>query len=330
VREFSLLVPEDLAAAARLTGQDPAGRRLKAGGVDLLDRLKEGIDAPGEVVDIGLLPAPREIAWDEHGLSVGALATLAEVAEHPLVLEGWPLLARAGGEAATPQVRNRATVGGNLCQRTRCWYFRNLEFECLRRGGSHCSAEAGESRYHAILGGGPCHHVQPSALGTALAALSGEVVALSGESTRRIAVDELFVSPADDPSRDTVLEPGEIIEAVKVPRRMKLWSQSYLKVREKETQDWPVAEVAVALRIAGGQVREARIVLGHAAPVPWRARSAETLLIGTGPDAGAIRRVADAAVEGARPLERNGYKVDLFRTTVRRAVEEAAAGGERS
>lgn len=325
--DLALLLPGDLGAAARLHAEDPSGRAVKAGGVDLLDLMKEGLSAPAELLDIRRLPGLGGIVLEEDALEIGALVSLAELAAHPAVRGEWPLLARAAAAIATPQIRNQATVGGNLAQRSRCWYFRARRFECLRRGGSFCSAEEGDNRYHAILGGGPCHHVHPSTLGTALSALDAEVVIRDVRGRRHLPVGELFVLPADDPTVEIALAPGELIESIRLPRRGPAWRQAYMKIAEKDSHDWPLAEVAVALEVETRAVRSARVVLGHAAPIPWRAAESESLLIERGAGPASRRAAAELAVAGARPMAGNGYKPALFREAVRRALDTAIAAG---
>jgi xanthine dehydrogenase YagS FAD-binding subunit len=254
------------------------------------------------------------------------MVTLATIAEHPVIRQRYAVLANAALKAATPQIRNMATVGGNLLQRPRCWYFRNEQFHCRRKGGDECFALNGENEYHAIFDNEICAIVHPSAAACALTALRAQVEVKSKNGTREIALDDLFVRPETDVTREHVLNPGELLTEIRVPAPSDATRSAYSKVGQKESFDWPLVEVAVVLETRAGVVSEASIVLGAAAPVPWRATVAEKTLAGKPLNEQSAREAATAAVQGATPLSQNAYKVPMFEAVVRRTI--LAAGQE--
>lgn len=293
------------------------GGTAKAGGIDLLDRMKEGISKPERLVGLASgQPEGARIVVDGEGATIGALATLAAVAADRRLAKFYPALVAAAGEAATPQVRNRATVGGNLLQEPRCWYYRLNDFDCLRKTGKNCPALHGRNRYHAILGYGPCPIVAPSNLAPALVALGATAEIAGGPSPRPV---EGLYAPPDDTKRFFTLAPGEVVTAVALGP---VGENAYVEVRHKRSFDWALASAAVARRAGKGW----RIVLGAVAPGPWRAKEAEAALGDGVPDAAAIAKAADLAVKGAKPLSENAYKVKLARVAVTRALTEAAGG----
>ena len=329
MRDFEYLVPTDLDAVTMLLKKYGAGgvaSMVKAGGVDLLDLMKEGIAAPDNLINVLALKELAAIADDRaEGLTVGPLATLDAVASSPTVVKRYPLLAKAVGEAATPQIRNVATIGGNLCQRPRCWYFRSIDFPCLKKGGNTCFAVEGDNRYHAIFGDGPCHIVSPSSAGLALVALGAAIETASAQGGRVLTAEQFFAMPDADVTRENTLRPGEIISKIRVLPPAQGTVVAHVKVREKESHDWPVAEVAVVLvKDAGGMVTSARIVLGAVAPMPWRAAAGEKALAGKRVDAKSAEAAAAAAVQGAKPMSANAYKVALTREVVKRAILKAS------
>ncbi len=299
------------------------GAAVKAGGVDILDRMKEHLDTPSRLVNIRNVRALRGVREEAGALRIGPLATLAELASDPAVRRTAPALADAAANAATPQIRNMATVGGNLLQRPRCWYFRSEHFHCLRKGGDHCFAIEGENQYHAIFGNTICAIVHPSAAAIALAALGATVEITSKAGKREIPLETLFVTPETDVTREHVLAAGELLTEIRIPKPA--GPSAYLKLGEKESFDWPIAEAAVALEMAGGVVRKASVILGAAAPVPYRARQAEAALVGKKIDDESARAAASAALDGATPLSENAYKLRVTETVVRRVILSAGA-----
>ena len=314
-------------AAAMLTLQARPSERqailVKAGGVDLLDLMKEGLAIPRRLVDISQLRELQGISTGDDGsLRIGALTTLAQIAAHPGLRQSHGALAQAAAMAASPQIRNRATLGGNLLQRPRCWYLRSAAHHCLRKGGGHCFAFAGDNRYHAVFANHGCAIVHSSTPAAALLAFHAQVEILHPRAQRyRLPLEDFFVLPEADMQRENILGAGEILTAVWLPPQMPAHRSLYLQVAEKAAFDWPLAAVAVVLDLdAAGLCREASIVLGAAAPVPWRARQAEALLRGAAINGETAEAAGEAALAGATPLAQNAYKLHLLATLVRRAV----------
>ena len=303
---------------------EKAGSVLKAGGVDLIDHLKEHLLEPPRVVDLKTIPGLDRIVADSDGsLRIGALATLAKVAGHEGIRRSHPALARACGEAASPQVRNVATIGGNVLQRPRCWYYRLESYKCLKKGGDVCFAEAGENRYNVIFGGGPAYPPHPSNAAVPLVAYGASFVLDGPKGARTVPAGDFFVLPTNDPTRENVLQPGEVLLEIRVPAS-KGWRSAYYEVRERAAFDWPLVSAAIALKGEGGVVKDARVVLGQVATIPWRSAAAEKALVGQPAGAASAEAAGKAAVEGAQPMTDNGYKVDLVTTLVRRTVASLA------
>jgi xanthine dehydrogenase YagS FAD-binding subunit len=326
VNRFELARATTTGQARTLLAEKP-GSVLKAGGIDLLDHLKERLVEPPRVVDIKTVPGLNAIALAGGGARIGPLATLAQIAAHPGVREALPALAQACGEAASPQIRNVATLGGNLLQRPRCWYYRLESYRCLKKGGDVCYAVGGENRYHVIFGGGPSYAPHPSNAAVALVALNASFVLEGPKGTRSVPAEEFFTPPARDPERENQLAPDEILVEVKVPDAAG-YRSAYDEVRERAAFDWPLASVAAALKLNGGAVQDARIVLGAVAPIPWRAAKAEQALAGKPLDEATASAAARAATFGAVPLSDNGYKVALVQTLVRRTLLALAERGK--
>jgi xanthine dehydrogenase YagS FAD-binding subunit len=288
------------------------GARIHAGGTDLLGCLRDGVFEARKVVSINNLKDLRGIRETASGgLRIGSLTTITEVAESPLVRDRYAGLARGAAEVASPQLRNQGTIGGNLCQKPRCWYYRG-EFHCLRKGGTACYAVDGENQFHCIFGGDQCYIVHPSDTAPPLVALEAKVRIVGPRGSRTVAVEKFHVPPSQDVQKETVLETGEIVTEVLLPPPPPGLRSSYRKVRARRSWDFALAGVALALQFSGERVMKARVVLSGAAPIPWRAKRAEEVITGTTLDSGTIAKAATAVVENARPLEHNGYKVPLF------------------
>jgi xanthine dehydrogenase YagS FAD-binding subunit len=318
---FAYWRPASLADAVDRAAGD--GAVLHAGGTDLLGCLRDGVFTADLLVSLtGLdeLVGIRETPGG--GLAIGAMTTITEVAEHPQIRERYAVLAQASGEVASPQLRHQGTLGGNLCQKPRCWYYRG-DFPCLRKGGDVCYAVAGEHEYHCVFGGEGCFIVHPSDTAPALIALDAEVEIAGPEGRRRLPVAELHMPPAEDPTRETRLEPGEILTAVHVPAQPAARYSAYRKVRTRRSWDFAVAGTAIALDIDDGAVRDCRIVLAAAAPVPWRSEPAEEALRDRALDDQTIAAAAEAAVADAAPLPKNRYKLPLFRGVLTEELEKA-------
>jgi xanthine dehydrogenase YagS FAD-binding subunit len=300
---------------------------VKAGGIDILDLMKEGLLTPAKLVNLKDVPELGAVtARDGGAVRIGPMATLATLADHPLLRQHYPALADAVGGSASPQLRNVATLGGNLLQRPHCWYFRSQAYRCLRKGGGHCFAIAGESQYHAIFDNSLCAIVHPSSLATALVALDATIeLTDAAGSTRAMKLEAFMVPPDRDLQRENELQPLEVLTAVVLPPQPAGTVMVYLRQNQKAAFDWPLAEVAVAIeRDNNGACRRAAIILGAAAPVPHRAATAEAVLAGKVVDRDVAAAAARAALAGATPLARNGYKLPLFETLIRRAILQAA------
>lgn len=323
MQPFALVRPETLTTARERVLEQPQSRSFRAGGVDLLDRIKEGLDTPGELVELRHLadvPGLRDLTRQANRLEIGALVTLAELAAHT---DLDAVLREAAGSAATPGIRNLATVGGNLLQRPRCWYYRSADLMCLKKGGDACLAVTGENKYHAILGGGPSFIVHPSTLATALLALDASVE-IAGDTPRTIPLADLFLTPKQDPRREHSLAPGELLLRVHVPAAAPPRRSAYAVVKEKQSHDWPLAEAAINLSLESGLIKDSRVVLGHVAPIPWRSREAEAVLANQKPSLELFKRAAAAALAPAKPLRHNAYKIPLAQGLLREALHRAA------
>jgi len=303
------------------------GAVIKAGGIDLLDRMKEGIDAPKRLVNIRHVRGLDQIAEADGGLRIGPLVTLTQLHENKLVQKRYAALAESAEHSATPQIRNMATIGGNLLQRPRCWYFRSNDFHCLRKGGDKCFAQDGENQYHAIFDNQLCAIVHPSSLAIPLIAFGAQVELTSTKGKRTVRVEDFFLTPEQDVTRETSILPGELVTAVTVPAPADGTVSAYYKQGEKESFDWPLAAVAVALQMQGNNCRKADVVLGFAAPTPLRAKGAEAKLDGVVLNQESARAAAQEALAGATPMTENGYKVPIFEAIVRRTILRAASGG---
>jgi xanthine dehydrogenase YagS FAD-binding subunit len=323
MNRFELARVTTAAEARELVAEKP-GSVLKAGGIDLVDHMKEHLLEPPRVVDIKRIPGLDGVVVEADGsLKIGALATLAKVAAHAGVKKTHPALARACGEAASPQIRNVATIGGNVLQRPRCWYYRLEQYKCVKKGGDLCFAVAGENRYHVLFGGGPAYPPHPSNAAVPLVAYGATFVLDGPKGPRTVPAGEFFVLPQKDPTRENVLQPGEILTEIRVPAATG-WKSAYYEVRERAAFDWPLVAAAIGVRTEGGVVRDARVVLGQVATIPWRSAAAEKALVGKRLDAAAAEAAGKAAVEGAQPMSDNGYKVELVTTLVRRIVASLA------
>lgn len=312
----------------------PLGGRLpqdatvfKAGGIDLLDLTKEGLLQPHRIVNLRGIDALDRVVEETDGtVRIGALVTLADLTSHPAIAGRYTALAEAAGKSASPQIRNVATIGGNLLQRPRCWYFRSLHHHCTRKGGEVCFAFGGDNRYHAIFDHDGCAIVHPSTSATALVALGASVEILAADESRRLTLlEDFFLLPAADITHENDLKSGEVLSAIILPKLGATAKSVHLKQGEKDSFDWPIADVAVVLeRDPAGLCTNVSIVLGAAAPVPHRAKAAEAILIGKTVSEQGARDAAHAAIEAAIPLSKNAYKLPIFETLVRRAILAAA------
>jgi xanthine dehydrogenase YagS FAD-binding subunit len=317
--KFTYARPTTVDEALAILNDRPAV--VHGGGTDLLGCLREGVFSADTLVSlssIGELKGIRQAT--DGGLRIGALTSIAEIAASKDIAAAYSTLAEAASEVASPQLRNQGTIAGNLCQKPRCWYYRG-HFDCLRKGGDKCFAYEGENQYHCIFGGDLCYIVHPSDTAPALASL-GAVCRISSPTTSRsVAVEVFYVLPTEDPQRETVLAPDEIVTEIVLPAPTPGLLSSYRKVRTRGAWDFALAGVALAIVFDGDKVRSARIFLSGAAPVPWRVKEAEEAIVGTTLDNATIEKAAAATVAGAEPLEHNGYKVALFEGLMQEQLE---------
>jgi xanthine dehydrogenase YagS FAD-binding subunit len=317
--------PDAATAIAALQGD--RGARYIAGGTNILDLMKDDVERPSLLVDITHVPL-RGIATSSTGVRLGALATMADVADAANVLAAFPVVSQALLAGASPQLRNMATIGGNLLQRTRCAYFRDTSQPCNKRQlGKGCAAIGGQNRGHAVIGtSSQCICTHPSDLAVALLAVDAIVHVRGPQGSRAIPIGALYVLPGEDPTRETVLERGDLIEAVELPRSAHAQSSVYLKVRDRASYEFALVSVAAALDIVGGSIRTARVVLGGVAPNPWRSHPAEAALLGKAPTPLTFAAAAKAATSGMQGYGHNDFKVLLARRAVARALHMVVGG----
>ena len=327
---FQYSEPQSLSEAVAMLGRDDA--HVIAGGSDLLDEVKEGIISPGHVVSLASVPDLAGINETDGGLSIGAMTTIADVAAHPVIRAAYTALAEAAGGLATPQIRNVGTLGGNLNQRPRCWYYRHPLIPCLKKGGDRCYALAGNTKYLCVTGGERCFIVHPSDAAVALSVFGAAIEVSGGSGARTLAIGEFFAGPGVDVERETVLEPGEVVTGVTLPRPADLGAGGqpprsvYIKAREREAGDFALVSVAVRLAVSEDVVRQAAVALGGVAPVPYRALQVEEYLVG--------RPVADVdaahagtlSIPDARPMTDNGYKVVMANNLVKQGIARLLGG----
>lgn len=330
MKAFAYVEPDTLLSATQALAKAGPRARLIAGGVDLLGEMKDRLVEPDTVVNLKSVPGLDAIRVDaDRTIRIGALVTLAALAGHDTVRRAFPAVADAAGSVGSPEIRNVGTVGGNLCQRPRCWYYRSPLHACLKKGGDVCFTTTGDSRYHAILGGGPSFIVHPSDLAPALIACEARVTITGPSGKRELPLEQLYVLPRVRIDHETILQPGEIVTEVALPASAATGAGTrsvYLKFKEKDSFDFALVAVAAALRVQGGRIASARLVLGAVAPVPWRSKEAENALIGGVLDAATAARAAEAALAAADPMPHNGYKVPLAKTLITRAL--LGLGGE--
>ena len=317
MKRFAHLSPDSLAAATaalRDAGTAPVG-----GGSDLLGMIKDDLAAPDRLVRLTLLSGLDTIASQpDGGIRVGGMITLTALSRHPVIRERYAVLAEAAGSVGTPQIRNAGTLAGNLTQRPWCWYFRQ-RFPCYKHGGARCFSRTGENQFNAILGGGPSFIVHPSDTAPALVALDAQIHVVGDTGNRWLPIRDFFVLPREDVSRENVLRPGEIVTELALPPHAGARSV-YAKVTDREAWTHAVVSTAVVLTLEDGVCRSAGIALGGVAPIPWRVAPVERLLVGQRITPELAAAASAAAVEGARPLARNRYKIPLVSETLRRTL----------
>jgi xanthine dehydrogenase YagS FAD-binding subunit len=326
MRAFDYVTPKTQPQALSLLGKAWGETEILAGGTDLLALMKDDVVTPKRLVNIKQLPGMHAVSITKDGVSLGALATLDQLAEAPELHRNYPALAEAINEAASPQIRNMATLGGNLCQRPRCWYFRRGLGLLPKDQSGKDLVDIGENRYHAILGNdGPAKFVSPSTIVPGLIAYGAKIQLTGPRGKRELPLEKFYVIPKTSEEREHDLLPNEIVTGVTLPSPRGLRVAHY-ELRQKAAFDWPLALAAVALKMAGSNVSSARVVLGYVAPVPWISAEAEQVLVGKAASQEQATAAADGALKNARPLSQNGYKIQLARVSLKRAILKAAGG----
>jgi xanthine dehydrogenase YagS FAD-binding subunit len=324
---FEYANPSSLKEAVGLLGSRWGEAEVLAGGTDLLSLMKNYVATPKRLVSLKNISDLRGIESGSDGVRIGALVTLEELRSEADIQRNFPALVQAAEGVSSMQIRNMGTVGGDLCQRPRCWYFRNGFGLLARDAQGRSLVLEGDNRYHAILGnGGPAYFVHPSSLAPPLMALEARVHIFGAAGTREVSVEDFFRTPQSDEERETVLRPNEVLTAITIPASAHSGKSATYEVREREFLDWPLATASVALQLDGGGVTQARVVLGHVAPVPWRSREAEQALLGQTVNEATAESAGKAAVRPAKALSKNAYKIQLARVALKRALLAAMKG----
>ena len=320
MHRFEFVYAPSVEQASELLNGNGATVRVISGGTDLLGEIKQRTVLPDRLVSLQRIDDLRGVRIYDEGALIGAMTTISDIGANSGIRAQYAALAEACDSVATPQIRNVGTIGGNLCQRPRCWYYRSPLFDCRKKGGENCFAFEGANKFHAIFDSGSCPAVHPSDTAVALEALDARVLLLTWDGARMLPIEDFFVAPSVDVTRENVLEEGEILGQVVIPSASPNARSLFLKAKERQAMDFALASVAVSLEVDGDSVKDARVVLGGVAPVPRRVRDAENALIGMGIGNIDPEQVGRIAVEGALPLSDNGYKVRLASGLVSRAV----------
>jgi xanthine dehydrogenase YagS FAD-binding subunit len=321
MKEFKIAQPQSLDQVTSLLFQEKTGYSLMAGGTDLLDEIKNKTIAPEVVIDLKSVPDLSTIKTDKKHVSIGAMTSVADLAENLIIRENFPGLVEAALSLASPQLRNVGTIGGNLCQRPRCWYYRDPDTICRKKGGSRCYALRGRNRYHAIYGGGVCYIVHPSDLAPALISLDADITinGLAGEKNI-MKLEDFFTLPQNNVRKENVLEAHQVLSEIRIPLPKNGAKSTYYKFKERGTWDFAVVSAAINGIISGGVFRDIKIVCGGLAPIPWRLKKAEDFIRGKKLTEKVIRQGAKEALKDARPLEENVYKMDLVEAVLFTAI----------
>jgi xanthine dehydrogenase YagS FAD-binding subunit len=325
MRPFEFVEPTTAAEVIHLLQMGAGQARPMAGGSDLLGELKDEVVHYERLVSLAGLAELRAVHQDEAGLRLGALVTLTELEYEPRFHGPYRLLAEAARSVATPEIRNQGTLGGNLCQRPRCLYYRSALISCLKKGGTDCPALAGPYQdYLSIMGGHGCFIVHASDLAPPLIVLGASVILTGPGGERTLLIEQFFAGPERDVHRENVLAHDEIVTAVTIPAPAAHWRGTYLKARERTAGDFPLVSVAVGYGLEDGAIQHVRLVLGGVAPIPWRSPQAEAVLTGQAPSPELAARAAEVALAEARPLPHNAFKVDIGRALIARAIMAVA------
>lgn len=319
MNNFKYLQPKSLQDAGTLMKQNK-NALLYAGGTDALGLIKNNIISPANLVNLKQIKGLNEIIYTAgKEIKIGALVNLVDIAAHPVIREKFTVLAEAANSIASPQFRNVATIGGNICQRPRCFYFRG-DFHCIRKGGDLCYAAVGENKYHCIVGGDPCYIIHPSDSAVALLALDAKFSIYSDKKLKLVSAWDFFILPSVDPTRENILMPGEILESIVIPEPDKGSKSKYIKFMEREVFDFAVVSVAAVVKKSEGKIVKGSVAFGGVAPKPWHIDSLNKNLTGLSTDEDSITAFSKKTFIDASPLEKNGYKIPLVRNLLKRIL----------
>lgn len=322
MKNFAFVRARSVKEAVLSLGTDWNEAAVMSGGTDLIGEMKNYIYSPDKVVNLRAIPDLKYITEDGNSIKIGAMASITEVETDSLIINNFAALSKAAGLVASPQLRNMGTIAGNICQRPRCWYYRDHEINCLRKGGPNCFAIMGENKYHAILGGSRCFIVHPSDTAAALMAFDAKVKIVHPEGEKEVDIVDFFILPEVNLDRENILKPNEIVTEISVPIPENGTKSTFIKLQERKVWDFAIASTAVSLTFDGNECTKARIVLGAAAPIPWRSQDAEKELEGKTITENIAQRAAEASVYGSNPMADSAYKVPLFKSIVKRAILE--------
>jgi len=320
MKNFSLAEPRTIEQVTAFLSEKREKSFLLAGGTDLMGEIKDEIIEPEIVVDLKSIPSLSYIRKEKDGIHIGAMTSLAELAENPLIKDDYPGLHEASKSVGTPQLRNMGTVGGNLCQRPRCWYYRDPQVKCRKKGGSKCFAFRGRNKYHAIFGGGLCYIVHPSDLAPALISLDAKISIVSPKGEKTIPLADFYVLPKANVRQENILNSDEVVREIKIPHPKSGEKSTYYKLKERGAWDFALLSAAVEGVVSGGVFKDIKIVLGGAAPIPWRLEKAENIIRGKAATDELLRQATREELKEARALKENGYKKDLLEVVLSRAA----------
>ncbi len=325
MNNFKYMQPKSLSEASELLKKKNKTSMLFAGGTDLLGMMKDYLESPENVINLKSIPDLNNIEYTEgRNLKIGSLVTLVEIAENPIINEKFTILAEAAKEIASPQFRNLATLGGNLCQRPRCFYFRG-DFHCLRKGGDICYAVDGQNKYHCIVGGGPCYIVHPSDTAVALLALNAKVSVFSNGKSRIIPIKDFFILPEKNCTKENILEPGEIVEKIIIDDLPKGTKSKYIKFMEREAWDFALISVGAVITTNNNAIIKGRVAFGGVAPIPWEIENLNKNLSGLNISESDFSNISKNTFKDAFTLEHNAYKIPLARNLLKKILTKLSA-----
>ena len=328
MKAFAYYNAKDLDDAIAVLSDGGGQSKALAGGTDLLGEIKNRYVQPDRLVNLKSIRGLDRISYSgSAGLKIGPLATLTEIAQNKTIKQKYPGLAEAAESVGSPQLRNMGTIGGNICQRPRCWYYRGQEYPCIRKFGGTCFAVSGRNKYNCILNGGPCFIVHRSDVAPMLMAYRARLTVRGRSGEKEVAIDDFFLLPVDAPTKENILQAGELVTGITVPPQPANAAGCYLKFKERESRDFALVSAAVVLELDSQACKQASIVLGGVSPAPHRAVEAEQTLNGKAITGELVERAADAALADASPMDENEYKIPLTKTILKRAVLRAAGVG---